>query len=267
MRGTDRYDEAARQGRLWTPQVSSEARDLIVWLDAAQGVGFNSGTNRLTGWRDLSPRANNGTVSTDPPLFVPGGYNGRPSVNNDGVNFNLRRTIFAPSITTSTVQMYVAGTITSSTTNEGRIISATPGGGAHDWQNASGFGFMRAGTGSNIYVWRGGSASASLAITYDLPSVFGCHFTGSQRFVTANGTAGTAGSSSGAFGVTTIHIGASVTSGEGLNGHINEVIIDTGAYDLRKRQKTEGYLAWKWGIQGNLVASHPFKNRPPLIGD
>jgi hypothetical protein len=30
-----------------------------------------------------------------------------------------------------------------------------------------------------------------------------------------------------------------------------------------KRQQVEGYLAWKWGLQANLPASHPFKNAPP----
>ena len=29
------------------------------------------------------------------------------------------------------------------------------------------------------------------------------------------------------------------------------------------RQQTEGYLAWKWGLQGNLPSNHPYKNNPP----
>jgi hypothetical protein len=29
------------------------------------------------------------------------------------------------------------------------------------------------------------------------------------------------------------------------------------------RQQTEGYLAWKWGLQGNLPSDHPYKNNPP----
>ncbi len=28
-------------------------------------------------------------------------------------------------------------------------------------------------------------------------------------------------------------------------------------------RKAEGYLAWKWGLQGNLPSSHPYKNNPP----
>ena len=35
----------------------------------------------------------------------------------------------------------------------------------------------------------------------------------------------------------------------------------------QKRLTVEGYLAWKWGLVASLSASHPFRNRPPLIGD
>jgi len=32
---------------------------------------------------------------------------------------------------------------------------------------------------------------------------------------------------------------------------------------LAQSQQVEGYLAWKWGLQGNLPANHPYKNAPP----
>lgn len=28
-------------------------------------------------------------------------------------------------------------------------------------------------------------------------------------------------------------------------------------------RKAEGYLAWKWGLQGNLPSNHPYKNAAP----
>jgi len=36
--------------------------------------------------------------------------------------------------------------------------------------------------------------------------------------------------------------------------------------DDRDRQKVEGYLAWKWGLQASLDASHPYKSAPPVLG-
>lgn len=31
------------------------------------------------------------------------------------------------------------------------------------------------------------------------------------------------------------------------------------------RQRLEGYLAWKWALEANLPAGHPFKNTPPTV--
>jgi hypothetical protein len=41
------------------------------------------------------------------------------------------------------------------------------------------------------------------------------------------------------------------------------MIIYNRTLTTSERQTVEGYLAWKWGIQANLPATHPFKNFPP----
>ena len=47
-----------------------------------------------------------------------------------------------------------------------------------------------------------------------------------------------------------------------LNGYIMEVVVYNSALTLTQYQQVEGYLAWKWGFQGSLSASHPYKNTP-----
>ncbi len=47
-----------------------------------------------------------------------------------------------------------------------------------------------------------------------------------------------------------------------LNGSIKEIIVADGCSDSDV-QKIEGYLAWKWGLEGNLDAGHPYKNAAP----
>ena len=42
-----------------------------------------------------------------------------------------------------------------------------------------------------------------------------------------------------------------------------EFIFTDGTEDLETRQKIEGYLAWKWGLQSKLPSDHPYKNRAP----
>ena len=49
------------------------------------------------------------------------------------------------------------------------------------------------------------------------------------------------------------------------NADINEIVI-TSNLSTTERQKMEGYLAWKWGIQSSLPAGHPYKNAAPCTG-
>ena len=37
----------------------------------------------------------------------------------------------------------------------------------------------------------------------------------------------------------------------------------TGGTDISTLEKAEGYLAWKWGLEGNLPSDHPYKNSAP----
>jgi fibronectin type 3 domain-containing protein len=44
---------------------------------------------------------------------------------------------------------------------------------------------------------------------------------------------------------------------------IGELIIVKGTVSLEDRQKLEGYLAHKWGLEGSLPVDHPYKAAPP----
>lgn len=44
---------------------------------------------------------------------------------------------------------------------------------------------------------------------------------------------------------------------------ISEVLVYNGTITLQNRQKVEGYLAWKWGLQNNLATGHPYKLNAP----
>jgi hypothetical protein len=48
-----------------------------------------------------------------------------------------------------------------------------------------------------------------------------------------------------------------------FQGNMCEVITYSVALGTDDRQKMEGYLAWKWGIQDNLPADHPYKSTAP----
>jgi len=49
-----------------------------------------------------------------------------------------------------------------------------------------------------------------------------------------------------------------------VNAGINEVVITANLSD-ENRQKMEGYLAWKWNLEANLPADHPYKQAAPVV--
>ncbi len=56
-------------------------------------------------------------------------------------------------------------------------------------------------------------------------------------------------------------------SANGASGYITadygEILIYNTVLSQANQQQVEGYLAWKWGLVGNLPAAHPFKTAPP----
>src|SRR5215216_1726039 len=73
-RGTDRYDEAQIQGRLWTPNVLRSAGLLSQWQDGADPSFVDYGTTGVATWRDKSGFARTFTQGTDAnrPLLLQG---------------------------------------------------------------------------------------------------------------------------------------------------------------------------------------------------
>jgi hypothetical protein len=50
------------------------------------------------------------------------------------------------------------------------------------------------------------------------------------------------------------------------DGKMSEIIImNKSDCDNATRQKAEGYLAWKWGLVGNLPSGHPYKENAPYV--
>jgi len=48
------------------------------------------------------------------------------------------------------------------------------------------------------------------------------------------------------------------TGHAGMNGKIAELVAVFGIPTEETRQRMEGYLAWKWGLEGSLPAGHPY---------
>lgn len=51
---------------------------------------------------------------------------------------------------------------------------------------------------------------------------------------------------------------------QSFNGALGELIIIDSLVTTEERQLLEGYIAWKWGLEGNLPSNHPYKNSAPI---
>ena len=63
---------------------------------------------------------------------------------------------------------------------------------------------------------------------------------------------------------TSINVGSGVSGGVPFSGSVYEVIVYSFVLSQPQQYQIQGYLAWKWGLQANLPANHPYKNSAPI---
>jgi hypothetical protein len=133
------------------------------------------------------------------------------------------------------------------------------------------------GTGGLYYIdfgnttrYGGFGTSVDATTSYRIISIYSA--TNDWAFYMDGGTGGPTGGTSPAFASTSntvgwntssVYLGGSTIGGGNLDGWVAEIYFTNARQTTADRQKNEGYLAWKWGLQGNLDPSHPYKSAPP----
>lgn len=109
----------------------------------------------------------------------------------------------------------------------------------------------------------GGNASSPTLLTASSNTILGYTANSTNSFFFFNGVSGPTGTALVAPpSETTLYIGYS-GSAQFLGGTISEMLIYDQVLTSSQRQVVEGYLAWKWGIQGSLASNHPFRYSVP----
>jgi len=233
----------------WTPKQLGTS--LSLWLDASNISSLvRSGLN-VSQWRDLSGQGNNLIA---PPAFQPGylshGLNNRPTVNF----------ATAGSYLSGAAAFGVSGAAPramAAVMNGGLIATGTP---ATD--GAFGFIVTPAGEAWVPYFYSDGiyasnSAYATSSILFaQFGNGTGSGYVNGALLGTINITPNT--------GPGPIQLGCR-SDGYTQTGRISEVIYLSTQLDLPTQQKLEGYLAWKWGLQGTLPSSHPYYLSAPVV--
>lgn len=206
------------------------------------------------------------TDATNQPLLA--GINGIPTTNWSG-DFNIFLDTDAWSLAPN--RKYASVVV---------AASSTWGGGnrfGRIWVSRSGY--------TQGYLGQGGVAGSVLAIagtlatTTVITGVSGANVV-SHSFSTSGladdefdlavngGTPVSLTGNTGPLGTSGIRIGADLVTVPGSNnwdGQIGEIVIVSGDLTVANRQKLEGYLAWKWGLEANLPSNHPYKLLPPTV--
>jgi hypothetical protein len=252
------YPYAVRQAtqKIWSPLTLPA---LTLWLDASDRSTLTFSGINVTQWNDKSGVGNNATsVGTIP-------YTGTIGKLNAMTYPGTASTYFAgPLVNTgSTLTAFSVFLMNSSSYSSARILSlAKPG--SVDFNSALyTTPIQRFSSGFSAY--RNFTTLGSSTASFGVPVLASSLFTGADNTFYLNGTQGSTVASSGNFGYSNYEVGGSF--GEEnlvpLNGLIGEVIHYTASLTINQRQQVEGYLAWKWGLQGSLPSFHPFKLFPP----
>ena len=220
---------------------------LALWLDASDAttVSLSSNTQNVTAWRDKSGRNNNATrFGTGFPTYSSNSivFTGTqafsttlPSLMSNQSGFAIVRYSSAAKINILSVNR------TSGTAAIQQIIQ-------NNVQSITTYG------GSNIV--------SGATLTQNTMLLYNHTFSATTNaFLYINGSQ--TGTSTGPYNFTgagTINIGGFDTvPGEGFVGSMNEVLLYSNVLTTAQRQQVEGHLAWKWGLQANLPAGHPYR--------
>ncbi len=246
-RGLNPYDEAVVQRRLWTPAQWRTA----VWFDAADLSTVTTIGSGVTEWRDKSGFQRHVAVpaTVNAPTLRQNVQNGLPAIDWGAALNNLGLRNLAVSNFNPTRYLIVAHYEGPNPFNAFVGLVAHTFGASTDviLTNSSGTNWW-----SGNFFHNGATSATSTA----LPTI-------SQPFVLASNFAQNANRTNFFIGNDRFLPGLT----RGWRGKIMEVVGIDFVWSGAERARAEGYAAWKWGLVANLPATHPYRNRPPLIGD
>ena len=269
-----------RSSVAWNP--AQLGASLALWLDAEDTASITLNGSNVSQWSDKSGNGNHVSqgVASSQPTYLSVGFSGKPSIRSDSNDFleagttALGRNVGG--LTAALVGMYPVGATFSVNTSDIFISNGNS-------VNQTRF-LMSPNTsaGDNKYALAGrrldGDGYATISSTTDALANRGTpwirigqraysdgvanHWTNGTQDLTAAATQ-TAGNTSDTNSLrTAIFSGVAAVPN---NTELSEIVLTHSTMTTTDRQKLEGYLAWKWALEANLPAGHPFKNTPPTI--
>ena len=239
-----------------------------LWLDGADRTTLSLSGSTVTQWRDKSGNNANTTTIGGSPV-----YN---STSNSILLNGSSTYLVGPYVnTTTTVTAFVISTVDFAVgvySSYYRLLSVGSTA-ANDYNNTAYSALiLHQPNTTNIGGYRN-FAENYVSVTTNTRFLLAQQYNGTNATLYLNGTQGGQVASSGSFNTTSYSIGRDVGNIDGSPpnyaytywpGSIGEVILYNASLTTQQRQQLEGYLAWKWGLQGSLPSNHPYKSYRPL---
>jgi hypothetical protein len=252
-------------GRRWSPLNPGNCQ---LWLDAADSSTFTFTTgNYISVWRDKSTYNNGGTVNTTPkPLLRITSPSKQPSLFFDGTCGIPLGSSFTSSLCSNFIIVF-APTPAAQLTNaqyagngyNGQMLLINGGAQGGEIQ------IQPDGMHSLIGSWK--YSYFSSRIESFIIAQFEFNYGTSLMNLWQNGTLAASTAFSNGTATAPTQLGISeyfATFGVApYIGDVAEIIYYSVSLSTPQRQQAEGYLAWKWGLNGSLPSSHPYKLFPP----
>jgi lysophospholipase L1-like esterase len=249
--------------RDWIP--TDLGTKLKTWLRPEAFAGSAEAAN-LSTWTDASGNGNDfaGAGASGPPaVTATNGLNGFKAIyftKNSG-------SYYKPATSPTT---YTSGRTSTSTffVCRNASVAATNGGPVSAWGSNADEYWPLASDGKLYLGYGATTRKSSITISpVDLTQwhVFGMvsaasdwrlHIDGNTTFSTTTNTVGNG---------TDPRIGYNLAIGTAFGGYLEEVVDCNTALTTTERQLVEGYLAWKYGLQANLPAGHPYLSAKPTV--
>ena len=262
----------------YTTFVPTVYTGLQLWLDASDTTTLTGATS-VSQWADKSGNNNNvsqAVTAQQPVRFTTtNGLTGLSYTASVGGTADTGgqwfRGTFGTTITSNILSVFMVGSMNSGAQSFGRAVSLSQltsndfvasGGGANIARNG--------GSNSLIMEANGAASSPNGAVTLATPFIAESIFDGANQTAFVNSTQTGTRAFTANFNIARSGIGFQAyqgvtTTGDRWDGTINEVLVYNSVLDTSERQTVEGYLAWKWRLQGVLPIAHPYKFMNPAI--
>lgn len=250
-------------GGAWTP--AELGASLSLWLDADDASTITLNGSTVSQWSDKSGNAHHFAQATaaNQPVYSTGALNGKNVINFVSTDSLTRAAI--PFNDLGNNSLYVVGNRTgkAGTFNVALILARAANRTRSILFDFSSAESGRWGTYTNQPI---PSPAGFVDATYKICEMIADQDTNSYQFYqggTSQGSNGVVNSTTG-FSSSSCFIGNDQFN-SWLEGNIAEVIFCDEKNSDADRQRIEGYLAWKWGLEANLPVGHPYKTTPPTV--